>query len=150
MDALRGLPLSFAEDRLWRLQSENHSPHPMNLSNALLAFREEVERGHIDGLEWKLPRAKDGTICKFNVHELALTDISFRAADVHLDGAGVDKDGREAIRWLFLAADKGHLQAEALLGQTLFTGREGVPPQRALGLMWLTLAREAAIEFQKG
>ena len=82
MDALRGLPLSFAEDRLWRLQSENHSPHPMNLSNALLAFREEVERGHIDGLEWKLPRAKDGTICKFNVHELALTDISFRAADV--------------------------------------------------------------------
>jgi TPR repeat protein len=61
-----------------------------------------------------------------------------------LDGAGVDKDGREAIRWLFLAADKGHLQAEALLGQTLFTGREGVRPQRALGLMWLTLAREAA------
>ena len=51
MEALRGLPLSFAEDRLWRLQSENHSPHPMNLSNALLAFREEVERGRIDGLE---------------------------------------------------------------------------------------------------
>jgi hypothetical protein len=82
MDALRGLPLSIAEDRLWRLQSENHSPHPMNLSNALLAFREEVERGRIDGLEWKLPRAKDGTICKFNVHELAVMAISFGAADV--------------------------------------------------------------------
>jgi hypothetical protein len=82
MDALRGLPLSFAEDRLWRLQSENHSPHPMNLSNALLAFREEVERGRIDGLDWKFPRAKDGTICMFNVNEFALMDISFRAADV--------------------------------------------------------------------
>jgi hypothetical protein len=82
MDALRGLPLSFAEDRLWRLQSENRSPHPMNLSNALLAFREEVERGRIDGLEWKFPRAKDGTFCKFNVNEFALMDISFRAADV--------------------------------------------------------------------
>ena len=62
---------------------------------------------------------------------------------------GVDKNGREAIRSLFLAADKGHLQAEAPLGQTLFTGREGVQPQRALGLMWLTLAREAAIDSKK-
>jgi hypothetical protein len=54
----------------------------MNLSNALLAFREEVERGRIDGLEWKFPRAKDGTICMFNVNEFALMDISFRAAGV--------------------------------------------------------------------
>jgi hypothetical protein len=82
MDALIGLPLFFAEDRLWRLQRENHSPHPMNLSNALLAFREEVERGRIDGLEWKFPRAKDGTICMFNVNEFALMNISFRVADV--------------------------------------------------------------------
>jgi hypothetical protein len=82
MDALMGLPLSSVEDRLWRLQSENHSPHPMILSNALHAFREEVERGRIDGLEWTLPRAKDGTICMFNVNEFALMDISFRAADV--------------------------------------------------------------------
>jgi hypothetical protein len=82
MDALRGLPLSSVEDRLWRLQSENHSPHPMILSNALLAFREEVERGRIRGLEWTFSRAKDGTICMFNVHEFALMDISFRAADV--------------------------------------------------------------------
>ena len=51
--------------------------------------------------------------------------------------------------WLFLAADKGHLQAEALLGQTLFSGRDGVQPQRARGLMWLTLAREAAIDSKK-
>ena len=77
-------------------------------------------------------------------------NAQYDLARMHLDGAGVDKDGREAIRWLFLAADKGHLQAEALLGQILFTGREGVRPRRALGLMWLTLAREAAIDFQKG
>jgi uncharacterized protein len=76
-------------------------------------------------------------------------NAQYNLARMHLDGAGVDKDGREAIRWLFLAADKGHLQAEALLGQTLFTGREGVRPQRALGLMWLTLAREAAIDSKK-
>jgi TPR repeat protein len=79
----------------------------------------------------------------------ALQMFQFAATTMLLDGAGVDKDGREAIRWLFLAADKGHLQAEALLGQTLFTGREGVQPQRALGLMWLTLARDAAIDSKK-
>ena len=76
-------------------------------------------------------------------------NAQYNLARMHLDGVGVDKDGREAIRWLFLAADKGHLQAEALLGQTLFTGREGVRPQRALGLVWLTLAREAAIDSKK-
>jgi uncharacterized protein len=76
-------------------------------------------------------------------------NAQYNLARVHLDGVGVDKDGREAIRWLFLAVDKGHLKAEALLGQTLFTGREGVRPQRALGLMWLTLAREAAIDSKK-
>jgi uncharacterized protein len=73
-------------------------------------------------------------------------NAQYNLARMHLDGAGVDKDGREAVRWLFLAADKGHLQAQALLGQTLFLGREGVRPQRALGLMWLTLARESAID----
>src|SRR6202011_5203169 len=76
-------------------------------------------------------------------------DAQYNLARMHLDGAGVDKDGREAIRWLFLAAHKGHPQAQALLGQPLFTGREGVRPQRARGLMWLTLAREAAIDSKK-
>jgi uncharacterized protein len=76
-------------------------------------------------------------------------DAQYNLARMHLDGAGVDKDSREAVRWLFLAAGKGHLQAEALLGQTLFAGREGVRPQRARGLMWLTLAREAAIDSKK-
>jgi hypothetical protein len=63
--------------------------------------------------------------------------------------AGVNKDNREGIRWLFLAADKGHLQARALLGQALFSGREGFQAQRARGLMWLTLARQAAIDSKK-
>jgi len=76
-------------------------------------------------------------------------NAQYNLARMILDGAGVDKDGREAIRWLFLAAEKGHLQAEALLGQTLFTGREDVQPQRARGLMWLTLAREAAVDATK-
>ena len=38
---------------------------------------------------------------------------------------------------------KGQHQAQALLGQMLFNG-DRLPPQRARGLMWLTLARDSA------
>src|SRR4029077_17843310 len=76
-------------------------------------------------------------------------NAQYNLARMHLDGAVGGKDGIEALRWLFLAADKGHVQAQALLGQLLFAGRDGVRPQRARGLMWLTLAREAAIDSNK-
>jgi hypothetical protein len=48
-----------------------------------------------------------------------------------------------AARWLQLAADKGHHGAQALLGHLLFTG-DGVPSQRARGLMWLWIAKSGA------
>ena len=51
------------------------------------------------------------------------------------------KDLRQAARWLSLAAEKNHCQAEALLGHMLFNGFEGFAQQRAKGLMWLTLAQ---------
>ena len=52
-------------------------------------------------------------------------------------------DFRYGARWLGLAAQKGQHQAQALLGQMLFNG-DRLPPQRARGLMWLTLARDSA------
>ena len=82
MDALKGLPLSSVEDRLWRLQRESHSPHPLSLSGALLALREEAKRGHIRGLDKTFPRESNGTIGMRNVHDFARLDISFWAADV--------------------------------------------------------------------
>ncbi|MCI0467057.1 MAG: sel1 repeat family protein [Beijerinckiaceae bacterium] len=71
-------------------------------------------------------------------------NAQYNLGRMHLDGAGAGKDDVEALRWLTLAADKGHVQAQALLGKVLFAGRGGVRPQRARGLMWLTLAREKA------
>jgi hypothetical protein len=82
MDALKGLPLSSVEDRLWRLQRESHSPHPLSLSGALLALREEAKRGHIPGLDKTFPRESNGTIGMLKVHDFARLDISFWAADV--------------------------------------------------------------------
>ena len=67
-------------------------------------------------------------------------------ARMYLDGTGVAKDPRQAARWLYLAADKGHIESQALLGQMLFNGYDGVAPQRAKGLMWLSLAKDGVTD----
>jgi uncharacterized protein len=72
------------------------------------------------------------------------SNAQYNLARLYLDGApGCARDSRQAARWLNLAAEKGHVESSALLGHLLFSG-EGVQPQRARGLMWLTLAREGA------
>jgi uncharacterized protein len=76
-------------------------------------------------------------------------NAQYDLARMYLDGIGVDKDAAQAARWLHLAADKNHAEAQALLGQLLFAGRDGVPRQRGVGLMWLTLARDAALQDKK-
>jgi uncharacterized protein len=70
-------------------------------------------------------------------------NAQYNLARIHLDGSGARKDPRQAVGWLFLAAEKNHLEAQALLGNLLFTG-QGVPRQRARGLMYLTMAVENA------
>ena len=71
------------------------------------------------------------------------SNAQYNLARLYLEGTGVRKDARHAARWFNLAAEKGHTASQALLGHLLMTG-QGVPRQRAKGLMWLTLAREAA------
>lgn len=67
----------------------------------------------------------------------------YNLARLYLEGTGLDRDERQAARWLNLAAEKGFSSAQALLGQLLING-QGVPRQRARGLMWLEIARQAA------
>ncbi|WP_245518206.1 MULTISPECIES: tetratricopeptide repeat protein [Azorhizobium] len=71
-------------------------------------------------------------------------DAQFRLGKMYLDGTGMSRDPRQAARWLILSAQKGQYEAQALLGQLLFRGDEGIPRQGARGLMWLTLARDGA------
>ena len=70
-------------------------------------------------------------------------EAQYRLGQMMLEGQGGPKDPWQGVRWLKLAADKGHYQAQALLGVTLLRG-QGVPRQTARGLMYLTLARENA------
>ena len=76
-------------------------------------------------------------------------DAQYNLARLYLDGAGVPKDARQAARWLRLAAEKAHAPSQALLGHLLFNGAEGVSRQRARGLMFLTLARESALDSSR-
>ena len=71
-------------------------------------------------------------------------DAQYDLARLYLKSAGASRDDfRYGTRWLFLAAQKGQRQAQALLGQMLFNGDQ-LPRQAARGLMWLMLARDSA------
>ena len=71
-------------------------------------------------------------------------NAQYDLAQMYRGGSGgVAKDSVVAVRWLAVAAEKGHPPSEAVLGHMLFTG-DGVPHQRARGLMWLEFAKEAA------
>jgi hypothetical protein len=71
-------------------------------------------------------------------------DAQYDLARLYLRGVGTSRDDfRYGARWLGLAAQKGQHEAQALLGQMLFSGDQ-LPRQAARGLMWLTLARDGA------
>jgi uncharacterized protein len=71
-------------------------------------------------------------------------NAQYNLAHMYMVGAGgVAKDNVAAVRWLAVAAQKGHAPSQALLGHMLFMG-DGIPHQRARGLMWLEFAKDAA------
>jgi hypothetical protein len=70
-------------------------------------------------------------------------DAQYRLGRMYLDGQDGIKEPKQAARWLQLAAKKGQYQAQAVLGAMLFKG-ESVSRNGPAGLMWLTLARDAA------
>lgn len=70
-------------------------------------------------------------------------DAQLNLARMYYQGEGGEKDSRQAARWAKLAAEKGNVGAQALLGHLLFEG-DGIARQPVLGLMFLTIARERA------
>jgi uncharacterized protein len=70
-------------------------------------------------------------------------DAQYNLGRLYLDRKAGARDPRQAAKWLGLAAKKGQYQAQALLGAMLFKG-DDVSRQAALGLFWLTLAKDGA------
>lgn len=68
-------------------------------------------------------------------------EAQYQLARMLMDGSVNGKpEPRSAVGWLTLAAEKGHIKAQALLGRTLLAG-EAVQRQPQRGLMWLQVAR---------
>src|SRR5260370_17893820 len=74
-------------------------------------------------------------------------DAQYHLGRMYLDGQGVGKNTKQAVRWLFAATNKGQYQAPAVFGPLLFKCQSvarAAPP----GLMWLILARDPGTPHQ--
>lgn len=67
-------------------------------------------------------------------------DAQYRIGTLFLDPKGLGVNPLQSARWLSLAARKGHVGAQAKLGDLLFNGEEGITAQPVEGLMWLEIA----------
>ncbi|MDR3472706.1 MAG: tetratricopeptide repeat protein [Devosia sp.] len=67
-------------------------------------------------------------------------DAQYRVGEIYLNSPS-DPNPLQGARWLSLAAHKGHLAAQAKLGDLLFNGA-GIKAQPTEGLMWLSIARD--------
>lgn len=76
------------------------------------------------------------------------SEAQYRLARLYLDGDKVGANPRTAARWLKLAADKNHVEAQALLGQMMWVG-EVIPRRPISGLSWLLIAREGANAYDR-
>lgn len=71
-------------------------------------------------------------------------EAQYRLGLMFLDGEGIEQNRRLAVNWLRNAAEKGHVKAQAKLGELLFGNSSGAPRSRIEGLMWLSIARNHA------
>ncbi|MBO0902256.1 tetratricopeptide repeat protein [Jiella sonneratiae] len=90
-----------------------------------------------------LPRAR-----QFYFHAASFfgdAKAQFELGRMLLAGEGGKANPRQAARWLNLAAEKGHVGAEALLGYLLFDGKKiSMRPEPVRGLAMLTTALRQA------
>jgi len=73
-------------------------------------------------------------------------DAQFRLGEMYLDAKELGDNPLQSARWLSLAARKGHVGAQAKLGDLLFNGDGALKANPVEGLMWLTVASQRAVD----
>jgi TPR repeat protein len=115
------------------------APEAALVANAFVALGRYYLSG-IPNTKVKADPERAREMFKYAASYFGNADAQYDLARLYLKDAGSSPENfRNGTRWLGLAAQKGQVQAQALLGQMLFNGDQ-MPPQRARGLMWLTLA----------
>jgi TPR repeat protein len=119
------------------------APQASIVANAFVALGRYYLNG-IPNSKIKVDRERAREMFSYAASYFGNADAQYDLARLYLKTPDASReDFRYGARWLGLAAQKGQHQAQALLGQMLFNG-DRLPPQRARGLMWLTLASESA------
>jgi exopolysaccharide production negative regulator len=119
------------------------APQASIVANAFVALGRYYLNG-IPNSKIKVDRERAREMFSYAASYFGNADAQYDLARLYLKTPDASRDDfRYGARWLGLAAQKGQHQAQALLGQMLFNG-DRMPPQRARGLMWLTLARDNA------
>jgi Sel1 repeat len=129
----------------WRsaLDRLGMSPQAQIVANAFVALGRYYLNG-IPNSKIKPDTGRAREMFSYAASYFGNADAQYDLARLYLKTPDASReDIRDGARWLGLAAHKGQHQAQALLGQMLFDG-DRLPPQRARGLMWLTLARDSA------
>jgi hypothetical protein len=119
------------------------APQAAIVANAFVSLGRYYLNG-IPNSKVKVDRERAREMFSYAASYFGNADAQYDLARLYLKTPDASRDDfRYGARWLGLAAQKGQHQAQALLGQMLFNG-DRLPPQRARGLMWLTLARDSA------
>jgi TPR repeat protein len=119
------------------------APQAAIVANAFVALGRYYLNG-IPNSKVKVDKERAREMFSYAASYFGNADAQYDLARLYLKTPDASRDDfRYGARWLGLAAQKGQHQAQALLGQMLFNG-DRLPPQRARGLMWLTLATENA------
>lgn len=130
-----------------RIANENASTSPSSLEADIIA-QSFVKVG-----EYYRAGLPDAGIPKDSQHSVALlmhaatyfadAEAQYEIGRLYLSGESLAQSAIQGARWLSLAARKGHIPAQATLGDLLFNGSGDVlPPQPIEGLMWLTIAHD--------
>ncbi len=82
------------------------------VSNALVAVGTYSLNGIADTKVRPDPAARAGDVQLRGDDILATPPPNIISRGCYLDGVGGDKDSRQGLRWLYLAADKGNVQAQ--------------------------------------
>jgi TPR repeat protein len=130
----------------FRNLTRTHAYDPPNAPQARFVANAFVSLGnfYLDGIPdtaVKSDPALAHEMFRYAASYFADPDAQFHLGRLYLLGRGTQKDALQAARWLRLAANKNQHSAQALLGTMLFKG-EDLSRQAAMGLFWLTVAKE--------
>ena len=118
------------------------TPHARFVANAFVTLGHFYLKGIPDS-DVKARSGRSRTACSATPPSyFADPEAQYQVGRMYLEGNGTPKDAVQAARWLRLAANSGQRNAQALLGSMLFRGKD-VSRQAAMGLFWLTVAKDA-------